>query len=57
MLAPVFVFSFLSKGNVVAKSKIGGKCGTELVLQELETLEGVSSCVRTHRDFFCSEIF
>lgn len=52
MLAPVFVFSFLSKGNAAAKSEIGGKCGTELVVQELETLEGVSSCVRTHRDFF-----
>lgn len=52
MLAPVFVFSFLSKGNAAAKSEIGGKCGTELVVQELETLEDVSNCVRTHRDFF-----
>lgn len=51
LLAPVSVFSFLSKWNVAAKSKIGRKCGIELVLWELETLEDVANCVRGHRVF------
>lgn len=35
-----------------AKSKIGEKHGTELVLQALESLEEVANCVCMHRVFF-----